>query len=76
MANTLSKRTPGADPNVPYDRMAQAELDAVDAHPEAPWVRAMWTPTNGESDVHVEVGSNDASKVSRVWRPGAEPVSV
>lgn len=62
--------TRGADANAPYVRMAEAELAARDAHPEARALRAMWTPANAD-DVIVEVYT---ATNMRTWVPGAEPV--
>lgn len=56
------------DPNVPYAKLADAELRVREQYPEARIIRAMWTPTNPESDVHVEVYDADPSKGAAVVR--------
>lgn len=57
------------DPNVPYERLADAELRVREQYPDARIIRAMWTPMSQESDVHVEVYDADPAK-------GAQVVSV
>jgi hypothetical protein len=63
---------PTRDPKVPYVRLANAEVRARERFPEAINVRAMWTPANTDSDVHVEVWTRvEPSEPARaqVWRP-------
>lgn len=43
------------DPRVPYRALANAEMEAREAHPDALSVRAVWTPSNTEHEIHVEV---------------------
>lgn len=43
------------DPRVPYRALANAEMKARDEHKDALSVRAVWTPSNTEHEIHVEV---------------------
>lgn len=47
------------DPRVPYRALADAEMRAREAHPDALSVRALWTPSNEDGrEIHVEVWTN------------------
>lgn len=56
-ATTIER--PQIDPNVPYTRLANAEMAAREEHPNAVSVRALWTPSSWQADIHVEVWAND-----------------
>jgi hypothetical protein len=48
------------DPRVPYRALAEAETKYREKFPEALMVRALWTPSHPDAQIHVEVWTANA----------------